>query len=66
MVVENDGLTEQLVDYTLGLTYESIPPEVVDRTKQFFLDFLGVALGGSLAHFGGRFTWDAQRVLGLG
>jgi 2-methylcitrate dehydratase PrpD len=46
VTIEKDGLTEQLVDYTLGLTYENLPPEVLDRTKQFFLDFLGVALGG--------------------
>ena len=46
MTVQKDGLTEQLADHVLGLNYESIPPEVLDRTKQLFLDFIGVALGG--------------------
>lgn len=46
MNAQQDNLTEQLVDYTLGLSYESLPPGVVDRTKQLFLDYLGVALGG--------------------
>ena len=46
MTVQGKGLTEQLLDHTLELSYESLPPEVVDRTKQLFLDFLGVALGG--------------------
>lgn len=46
MTDRGNGLSERLVDYTLGLSYESLPPEVVDRTKQLLLDFLGVALGG--------------------
>ena len=41
-----NGITERLVDYTLGLKYEDIPPEVIERTKQLFLDFLGGAVGG--------------------
>ena len=31
-----NGITERLVDYTLGLKYEDIPPEVIERTKQLF------------------------------
>ena len=46
MTAQGNGVTERLVDYTLGLSYESIPPKVLERTKQLFLDFLGVALGG--------------------
>ena len=46
MTEQGNGLSERLVDYTLGLSYENLPPEVVDRTKQLLLDFLGVALGG--------------------
>ena len=46
MTVEEKGLTEQLLDYTREFSYESLPPEVLDRTKQLFLDFLGVGLGG--------------------
>ena len=48
MNAQQDDLTERLVDYTLDLSYESLPPEVVARTKQLFLDFLGVALGGRI------------------
>ena len=46
MAIEKRDFTERLVDHALGLSYESLPPEVIDRTKQLFLDFLGVALGG--------------------
>ncbi len=46
MTAQGKGLTEQLLDHTLELSYESLSPEVIDRTKQLFLDFLGVALGG--------------------
>ena len=46
MTVQKTDLSAEFVDYTMGLDYEAIPPEVVDRTKQLFLDFLGVALGG--------------------
>ena len=34
------------MDYAHSLKYEDIPPEVVERTKQMLLDFLGVAYGG--------------------
>ena len=34
------------MDYTLALSYEDLPPEILDQTKLLFLDFLGVALGG--------------------
>ena len=40
------GITTALVDYAQTLKYEDIPPEVLERTKQMLLDFLGVAYGG--------------------
>ena len=40
------GVTTALVDYAQSLKYEDIPPEVLERTKQMLLDFLGVAYGG--------------------
>ena len=40
------GVTTALVDYAHSLKYEDIPPEVLERTKQMLLDFLGVAYGG--------------------
>ena len=46
MAGNGNGITERLVDYTLSLKYEDIPPEVIERTKQLFLDFLGGAVGG--------------------
>ena len=46
MAATDNGITERLVDYTLGLRYEDIPPEVIERTKQLFLDFLGGVVGG--------------------
>ena len=41
-----NDLTEELVDYSLRLKFEDIPPNVIERAKQLFLDFLGVAAGG--------------------
>ena len=46
MVVATKGVTEKLASYALTLEYESLPAPVVQRTKQLFLDFLGVAFGG--------------------
>ena len=40
------GLTAQAAHYTHDLTFDRLSDDVVDRTKQLFLDFLGVALGG--------------------
>ena len=40
------SLTPRVAAYATGLRHEAISPEVLDRTKQLFLDFLGVALGG--------------------
>ncbi len=48
MAPESNGIIERLVDYSLGLSYEALPPRVLDRTKQLFLDFLAVAFGGRL------------------
>jgi len=42
-----DQLTEQLVEYAQALSYEDLPPEVVDRTKRLILDTVGCALGAA-------------------
>jgi 2-methylcitrate dehydratase PrpD len=42
-------LTRQLASFCHGLRYEMLPPEVVDRAKYFFLDYLAVAVRGSLS-----------------
>ena len=46
MTTSATGVTIALVDYAQSLKYEDIPPEVLERTKQMLLDFLGVAYGG--------------------
>lgn len=42
-------LTRQLASFCHSLHYETLPPEVVDRAKYFFLDYLAVAVRGSLS-----------------
>lgn len=40
------GVSETLCRYAVELDFKDIPPQVIERTKQGFLDFLGVAFGG--------------------
>ena len=42
-----DQLTERLVEYAQTLSYEDLPPEVVERTKRLILDTIGCALGAA-------------------
>ena len=42
-----DQLTKRLVEYALALSYEDLPPEVVERTKCLILDTVGCALGAA-------------------
>src|SRR5438552_1013699 len=49
-----DHLTERLVEYALALSYEDLPPEVVERTKRLILDTVGCALGAA--------PWQAPSV----
>jgi 2-methylcitrate dehydratase PrpD len=42
-------LTRQLAAFCHGLDFHQLPPDVVDRAKYFFLDYLGVAVRGSLS-----------------
>ena len=44
---ENGGITQRLAGFAANLSYEDLPPEVVDRAKYLCLDFAGVALRGS-------------------
>jgi 2-methylcitrate dehydratase PrpD len=37
-----DQLTELLVEYALTLSYEDLPPEVVERTKCLILEFIPI------------------------
>jgi 2-methylcitrate dehydratase PrpD len=42
-------LTRHLASFCHNLRYDHLPAEVVDRTKYFFLDYIGVAVRGSLS-----------------
>jgi 2-methylcitrate dehydratase PrpD len=43
------GITNDYVDFCLGLTYEELPSEVVEYVKKLGLDFVGTAAYGTLA-----------------
>ena len=45
---EKVGLTRKLADFYANLDYEALSPEVVDRAKYFCLDYLSVAIRGSI------------------
>jgi 2-methylcitrate dehydratase PrpD len=56
-------LTAELVSFCHSLTYDTLPPEVVERTKDLFVDWLGVTLRGTtvpssatMAQFAGSFA----------
>ncbi|MCZ6449742.1 MAG: MmgE/PrpD family protein [Deltaproteobacteria bacterium] len=42
-----DRILQQLSDYALGLVYDDLPHEVVDRAKHIVLDTVGCALGAA-------------------
>jgi 2-methylcitrate dehydratase PrpD len=42
-------LTRQLAEFCHNLSYRTLPPEVVDRARYFCLDYLAVAVRGSLS-----------------
>lgn len=44
---KDDGITQTLARFSASLTYEDLPPEVVDWAKYLCLDFAGVTLNGS-------------------
>ena len=44
---KDEGITRILARWSADLTYEDLPPEVVDRAKYLCLDFAGVTLNGS-------------------
>ncbi len=43
------GTTRELASFLAGLRYADLPPAVVERTKEFFLDWLAAALAGKNA-----------------
>ena len=58
-------LTRQLADFAAGLDSGRLPPAVVDRAKYFFLDYLGVAVRGSLSE-SSRPVYELSNGLGAG
>ena len=46
MSVDTPKVSDRLCEYAVSLRLDDIPPEVIQRTKQLFLDFLACALGG--------------------
>ncbi len=40
-------ITKKFADFIVSLQYDKIPPEVIEKAKTCFLDFLGVSLRGS-------------------
>jgi len=45
-------ITEKLVHYTSGTSFEKLPPAVVEQAKLHILDSIGCALGGSQSAIG--------------
>ncbi len=46
------SITRKLADYIIGARFETIPQEVVTKTKEFIVDEIGNALGGSALQSG--------------
>ena len=53
MAIGTRDATLRLADFALGLRWQELPQVVVQRSKELFLDFLGVACGGRLAESAG-------------
>lgn len=66
MVIATKDVTTKLAEYAMNLRFEDIPLPVIQRTKQLFLDFLGVALGGYQVADSTKPTIDAVRELANG
>ena len=46
-MTRNGGITQTLAQFMSDLTYEDLPPDVLDRAKYLCLDFAAVTLSGS-------------------
>lgn len=46
------AVTETLADFITNLTFEDLPPEVVNKAKLWMLDSIGCGLGGSQTQIG--------------
>ncbi len=50
------SMTEKWADFLATVTFDDIPPEVVQQTKMFILDNIGCALGGYAIDWGKKVT----------
>lgn len=50
------GVTKELVDFLLETQFEEFPTEVVNRSMELIIDFIGGALGGSQTRVGDILT----------
>ncbi len=57
--------TEALAEFVVAQKFESLPPNVLEKTKLMILDGVGLALAAAREDFAGR-TIKALRVLGQG
>lgn len=55
--------SERVATFARELRLDAIPPKVIEKTKQVFLDTLGIALASSTMDFG-RVLLDVARALG--
>ena len=65
MTAEINGLTDRLVEYAEGFTFDRMPPEVVRRSQLVLLDTLGASLAASSPRYSGsRTIVELARTLG--
>ncbi len=46
------SIAERLAQFSHGLSYDDIPPEVIEKTKRLILDTIGVCIGSTRIDFG--------------
>ncbi|MBW2045518.1 MAG: MmgE/PrpD family protein [Deltaproteobacteria bacterium] len=62
--VEAMSVTRRLVNYIINARFENIPEKAVSRTKEFILDEIGNALGGTAMNSGKIITKWAKQLGG--
>ena len=62
----SEGVSKQLAEFSAGLRYDDLPPEIVNEAKRLLLDTIGCGLGGYEVEKGQIAVTFAQRTGGLG
>ncbi|MGH3462243.1 MAG: MmgE/PrpD family protein [Kribbellaceae bacterium] len=57
-------ITEQIADYVVGLSYDDIPPTVVDRAKELLVFHIGAAFRGIATQSGQQAVRTAMDISG--